>query len=85
MHNTIQELKGNIRVFCRIRPLSDDNEKQNGANETYGICDLTNNDPEHRTVVVHGNAEMSVDGMRSQTKSWPFTFDKVSFTFDWAY
>ena len=30
LHNTIQELKGNIRVFCRMRPLLED-EKDDGA------------------------------------------------------
>jgi len=31
LHNTIQELKGNIRVFCRIRPLLGDEIEQNGG------------------------------------------------------
>jgi kinesin family protein C1 len=28
LHNTIQELKGNIRVFCRVRPANQNETKE---------------------------------------------------------
>ena len=31
LHNQVQELKGNIRVFCRVRPLLGDEMAANGA------------------------------------------------------
>lgn len=31
LHNTVQELKGNIRVYCRVRPLLGDHERFGGA------------------------------------------------------
>lgn len=43
-YNEIQELKGNIRVYCRVRPLSSD-EEANG--ETYSTSF-----PEEDTVTV---------------------------------
>ena len=36
LHNTIQELKGNIRVFCRVRPLMGE-ELTSGADTDYRI------------------------------------------------
>ena len=40
LHNTIQELKGNIRVFCRVRPLlsSDADEFKGAAKSDLVTC-----------------------------------------------
>ncbi|KAK9071731.1 hypothetical protein SSX86_008160 [Deinandra increscens subsp. villosa] len=63
MHNTILELKGNIRVFCRVRPylLDDDAE-----NETKTVSFPTTTEAIGRgiEVVQHGQTH-------------PFMFDKV--------
>ncbi|KAL8237803.1 hypothetical protein R6Q59_018884 [Mikania micrantha] len=63
LHNTILELKGNIRVFCRVRPLLLD---EGVENETKTICFPTTTEAVGRgiEVVQHG-----------QTHS--FMFDKV--------
>lgn len=37
LHNTIQELKGNIRVFCRVRPLSSEEEGGGGEQQQTDI------------------------------------------------
>merc|ERR1711978_846595 len=42
LHNMVQELKGNIRVFCRMRPLIGE-EKENGEEEAKGIAGGTKN------------------------------------------
>ncbi|XP_076890246.1 kinesin-like protein KIN-14N [Bidens hawaiensis] len=63
MHNTILELKGNIRVFCRVRPLLLDDGVEN---ETKTISFPTTTEAIGRGIelVQHG-------------QSHPFMFDKV--------
>ncbi|KAI9189111.1 kinesin-like nuclear fusion protein [Blastocladiella emersonii ATCC 22665] len=69
LHNEIQELKGNIRVFCRVRPLlSKEAERGNMANIAFG-------DKGDSLELV--DQQKSADGMRTVPKSFPFTFDKV--------
>ena len=36
LHNTIQELKGNIRVFCRVRPMLTSEESQRSCVFSFG-------------------------------------------------
>lgn len=36
LHNTIQELKGNIRVFCRVRPMLASEESQRSCAFSFG-------------------------------------------------
>lgn len=62
LHNTILELKGNIRVFCRVRPLLPDDGP--GAEAT--VCYPT-------SVELAGRG---IDLIQSGQK-YPFTFDKV--------
>ncbi|XP_010434203.1 PREDICTED: kinesin-like protein KIN-14C [Camelina sativa] len=63
LHNTILELKGNIRVFCRVRPLLPDD---GGRHEATVIAYPTSTEAQGR----------SVDLVQSGNKH-PFTFDKV--------
>ncbi|KAL4291797.1 hypothetical protein GQ457_14G010650 [Hibiscus cannabinus] len=63
LHNTILELKGNIRVFCRVRPLlPDDGAATEGAIVSY---------PTSTESIGRG-----IDLLQSGQK-YPFTFDKV--------
>ncbi|KAG6695116.1 hypothetical protein I3842_09G079900 [Carya illinoinensis] len=66
LHNTILELKGNIRVFCRVRPLLPDDGV---ATEATLISYPTSTESLGR----------GIDLMQRQ--KYPFTFDKV-FTHD---
>ncbi|KAL7412685.1 P-loop containing nucleoside triphosphate hydrolase protein [Mrakia frigida] len=66
LHNQIQELKGNIRVFCRVRP----------PMEVDGqLAVITYPDREGTQIVVSNPTESAMGATREQTI--PFAFDKV--------
>ncbi|KAI6101163.1 P-loop containing nucleoside triphosphate hydrolase protein [Pisolithus sp. B1] len=64
LHNMVQELKGNIRVFCRVRP------------ERSAPADLTFPDKEdHREIVVSSTSLNAMGQERKET--YNFAFDRV--------
>lgn len=67
LHNQIQELKGNIRVFCRVRPSL---VHESAELKTIQLTDV----PDELEVVGTG-AEMSLTGR--EDKTYGFRFDKV--------
>jgi kinesin family member C1 len=69
LHNEIQELKGNIRVFCRVRPVLAD--EVDAAKIAFPDEDL-----DGREVVVTGPDQKSSLG-KDITKRHPFAFDRV--------
>lgn len=64
LHNTVQELKGNIRVFCRVRPLTED--------AIGGTCLDLRPDGESMQVTTVSAGEKS-----ARESSHSFSFDKV--------
>ena len=70
LHNQVQELKGNIRVFCRVRPSLDGN--------TFDTARIAYPDDEadSKEVEVMGPEEKSSLG-NITTKKYPFAFDRV--------
>lgn len=88
LHNTIQELKGNVRVFCRVRPLLGDElsiqqaEKMKFPGEflasipycTYVF--IHELDPDGKKLALEGPAEANYAG-KMKSKSYEFEFDKV--------
>lgn len=68
LHNQVQELKGNIRVFCRVRPaIGEDNVAKIAFPDT---------EAESKEIEVQGPAEKSAMG-NVTTKMNAFSFDRV--------
>ena len=70
LHNQVQELKGNIRVFCRVRP-SLEGDTVDTARISY-----PDNETDSKEVEVTGPEEKSSLG-NITTKKYPFAFDRV--------
>ncbi|KAG8854871.1 kinesin-like nuclear fusion protein [Tulasnella sp. 330] len=90
LHNQVQELKGNIRVFCRVRPALREDPPLlliAGARLTFGVLAHEKNSPEglaplafpdkqeHKDIVVSRSTETAMGAMRDTVM--PFSFDRV--------
>eukprot|EP01013_Petalomonas_cantuscygni_P044773 TRINITY_DN9412_c0_g1_i1.p1 TRINITY_DN9412_c0_g1~~TRINITY_DN9412_c0_g1_i1.p1 ORF type:complete len:888 (-),score=270.07 TRINITY_DN9412_c0_g1_i1:163-2826(-) len=81
LHNEIQELKGNIRVYCRVRPLL--NGAAAAALAAGNMVQLDNYTfpdglTEMKTIVVKGLERQDVTSTRAVAKEIPpFQFDRV--------
>lgn len=71
LHNQVQELKGNIRVFCRVRP----NLSMDAADEQAKIA-FPDDGEDAKEIEVRGAEEKSSLGTVT-TKKYPFAFDRV--------
>jgi len=72
MHNEILELKGNIRVFCRVRPVL--TSEANGKPEKELVSHIQYPDDERKIVLT----QQSTTALGNTVpKLYPFAFDKV--------
>ncbi|KAJ9616747.1 kinesin-like nuclear fusion protein [Cladophialophora chaetospira] len=72
LHNQVQELKGNIRVFCRVRPVGEDVEET--AKISFPESEFE--EEELKDIEVKGPEETSSLG-KVTTKTHQFSFDRV--------
>lgn len=85
LHNMVQELKGNIRVFCRVRPVLPSEIKVfDGPPMDHSEVTAMIEYPDrldHKEIVLRSTSESATGQERKET--WQFTFDRVciSFTF----
>jgi kinesin family member C1 len=79
LHNSLQELKGNIRVFCRVRPLLDGGEGHAAASGGHGSVFQYHTKSRGISAVMAGQdpavstGKASLGGLHAKE----FTFDRV--------
>jgi kinesin family member C1 len=78
LHNLVQELKGNIRVFARIRPLlpSDVSGTNDEKARIAALANMSYPDSrDHREIVLSSTSESATGQERKDV--WNFSFDRV--------
>jgi kinesin family protein C1 len=84
LHNMVQELKGNIRVFCRVRPVLPSEltpaqgEAVKDASEVTARIEYPDR-LDHKEIVLNSTSESATGQERKET--WQFTFDRVCVSF----
>ena len=83
LHNMVQELKGNIRVFCRVRPVLPSELKVSGEppmdhSEVTAMIEYPDR-LDHKEIVLRSTSESATGQERKET--WQFTFDRVCISF----
>jgi kinesin family protein C1 len=79
LHNQIQELKGNIRVFCRVRPALEQEKVEGGRNVAeIKFPDIKGEGREIECIEDKGESSMG----KELIKNYPFQFDKVFLSID---
>lgn len=73
LHNQIQELKGNIRVFCRVRPLLPNEMQDDSSMDHISFTD----EVDQREIIISKDPTLSAMGKEQQGKSLNFSFDKT--------
>ncbi|KAF9644174.1 kinesin-domain-containing protein [Thelephora ganbajun] len=80
LHNMVQELKGNIRVFCRVRPVLPSElsvelwEAPKDPSEVTARIEYPDR-LDHKEIVLNSTSESATGQERKET--WQFTFDRV--------
>ncbi|CAI5741820.1 unnamed protein product [Hyaloperonospora brassicae] len=78
LHNKVMELKGNIRVFCRVRPILRHELTRSRGEELFAFPDYHT---ERRQIELSANPKSHVgygqNGSRSVVKKYNFGFDLV--------
>lgn len=76
LHNTILELKGNVRVFCRVRPTAGSSAEESAAPQSLAVSLPEQGDMAGRALELEAPAAGNATG-KPTTQRMAFTFDRV--------
>lgn len=74
LHNLVLELKGNIRVFARVRPLLPSDASSENPAEAMALVEYPDKH-DHKEIVLSSMSESATGQERKET--WQFSFDRV--------